>query len=216
MISLVSVNVGAPREVSLENGRKLLTAFLREPVDRKIFLDYTGLEGDQVADPVNHGGRDKAVCAYPSDHFPYWEGALSRQMEPGAFGENLTLQGLTEDRVHVGDIFRVGEAEIQCSQPRQPCHKITKIYGFPKMAGKIQEQGYSGFYFRVLKQGWMQAGMEIHPVQSDPAGISIDDINRLMYRDKNNVEEIERLLAHPALSQSFAQFFQKRLANRSS
>ncbi len=122
MFTIVSINTGVPREVRYAEDRKLKTSLLRNPVREKIFLDLLGFEGDQVADPVNHGGPDKAVCGYPADHYSFWEQELSRKMVPPSFGENLTIQGLTEDQIHIGDIFRIGEAELQCSQPRQPCH----------------------------------------------------------------------------------------------
>jgi MOSC domain-containing protein YiiM len=175
-----------------------------------------GFEGDQVADPVNHGGRDKAVCGYPANHYSIWEEELSRDMPPASFGENLTIEGLTEDQIHIGDIFRIGEAEVQCTQPRQPCHKLTKIFGFPKLASRIQVLGYCGYYFRVLKQGWLQAGMTVEQIHSDKEKISVMDAHYLMYRDKTKYEAIEKLVSHPMLSESWKNSFTKRLANRKS
>ena len=214
MFSIVSLNIGTPREVRYGDGRKLKTALQRSPVKGKVFLDLLGFEGDQVADPINHGGRDKAVCGYPADHFPFWSQELSRDVVSASFGENLTLQGLTEDRIHIGDRFRIGEAEIECSQPRQPCHKLTKLMGYPKMAARLQDLGYCGYYFRVLKQGWLQAGMALERIHTDAAGIAVVDAHHLMYRDKNNFEAIEALLEHPALSESWKSSLGKRLAHR--
>ncbi len=194
--------------------RKLKTSFKRKPVEEKIFLDLMGFDGDQVADPVNHGGRDKAVCGYPADHYSIWKEKLARDMPPASFGENLTIERLTEDQIHIGDIFKIGEAEVQCTQPRQPCHKLTKLLGFPKLASRIQVTGYCGYYFRVLKQGWLQAGMAVEPIHSDKENISVRDAHHLMYRDKTNYEAIEQLMAHPALSESWRHSFGKRLANR--
>lgn len=215
MFSIASINIGTPREVCYADDRTLKTSLLRNPVKEKIFLDLLGFEGDQVADPVNHGGPDKAVCGYPADHYPFWEKELSREMVPPSFGENLTIRGgLTEDRIHIGDIFRIGKAELQCSQPRQPCHKLTKLFGTPKMASRIQDLGYCGYYFRVLKQGWIQTGMEMEKIHSDEAGISVVDAHHLMYRDKTNYEAIDKLIAHPALSESWKTALGKRLARR--
>ncbi len=216
MFSIVSINIGIPREVTYAEGRKLKTALLKNPVKGKIFLDLMGFEGNQVADPVNHGGRDKAVCGYPANHYSIWEGELSRDMPPASFGENLTIEGLTEDQIHIGDIFRIGEAEVQCTQPRQPCHKLTKILGFPKLAYRIQALGYCGYYFRVLKQGWLQAGMAIERIHSDKEKFSVLDAHYLMYRDKTKYEAIEKLAAHPMLSESWKNSFTKRLVNRKS
>ena len=214
MFSITSINIGTPHEVIYAEDRKLKTSLQRNPVKGKIFLDLMGFEGDQVADPVNHGGRDKAVCGYPASHYSIWEEELSRNMPPASFGENLTIDGLTEEQIHIGDIFRIGEAEVQCTQPRQPCHKLTKIFGFPKLASRIQTLGYCGYYFRVLKQGWLQAGMTVERIHSDKEKISVLDAHYLMYRDKTKYEAIEKLMAHPALSESWKNSFSKRLANR--
>ncbi|MEE8269884.1 MAG: MOSC domain-containing protein [Nitrospinaceae bacterium] len=216
MFSIVSINTGIPREVTYAEGRKLKTSLLKNPVKEKIFLNLMGFEGDQVADPVNHGGRDKAVCGYPANHYSIWEEELSRDMPPASFGENLTIEGLTENQIHIGDIFRIGEAEVQCTQPRQPCHKLTKIFGFPKLASRIQALGYCGYYFRVLKQGWLQAGMTVEQIHSDKEKISVMDAHYLMYRDKTKYEAIEKLVVHPMLSESWKNSFTKRLANRKS
>ncbi len=216
MFSIVSINIGIPREVTYAEGRKFKTSLHKNPVKEKIFLNLMGFEGDQVADPVNHGGRDKAVCGYPANHYSIWEEELSRDMPPASFGENLTIEGLTENQIHIGDIFRIGEAEVQCTQPRQPCHKLTKIFGFPKLASRIQVLGYCGYYFRVLKQGWLQAGMTVEQIHSDKEKISVMDAHYLMYRDKTKYEAIEKLVAHPMLSESWKNSFTKRLANRKS
>jgi MOSC domain-containing protein YiiM len=214
MFSIASLNTGTPREVTYAENRKLRTSLQRTPVKEKTFLDLMGFQGDQVADPVNHGGRDKAVCGYPIDHYSTWTEELSRDMPPASFGENLTIIGLTEDQIHIGDIFRIGEAELQCTQPRQPCHKLTKIFRFPKLASRIQDLGYCGYYFRVLKQGWLQVGMAVERIHSDEKKISVREAHYLMYRDKTKYDAIEQLMAHPALSESWKNSFSKRLANR--
>lgn len=214
MFLIASINIGTPREIIYAGDRKIKTSLKRNPVQDKVFLDLMGFEGDQVADPVNHGGSDKAVCGYPANHYSSWEKELSRTLSPASFGENLTIEGLTEDQIHIGDIFRIGEAELQCSQPRQPCHKLTKILEYPKLASRIQELGYCGYYFRVLKQGWLQTGMHVEQIHSDKEKISVRDANYLMYRDKENYEAVEKLMAHPALSESWKMSLGKRLANR--
>lgn len=214
MFVINSINIGTPREVTYAEGRKIKTSLKRNPVKEKVFLDLMGFDGDQVADPINHGGQDKAVCGYPSNHYSIWEEELSRSMPSASFGENLTIEGLTEDQIHIGDIFKIGDAEVQCTQPRQPCHKLTKIFGYPKLASRIQALGYCGYYFRVLKQGWLQTGMAIERIHSDKEKISVKAAHYLMYRDKTEYEAIEELMAHPSLSESWKEAFGKRLANR--
>jgi MOSC domain-containing protein YiiM len=214
MFPIVSLNIGTPRTITYAEDRKLKTSMMRSPVKEKVFLDLMGFEGDQIADPVNHGGPDKAVCGYPVNHYGFWEEELSRNMPPASFGENLTIEGLTEDQIHIGDIFKIGEAEVQCTQPRQPCHKLTKIFQFSKMASRLQGLGYCGYYFRVLKQGWLQTGMVMERIHTDEEKISVLDAHFLMYRDKTRYEEIEKLIAHPAVSESWKSSFRKRLAMR--
>jgi MOSC domain-containing protein YiiM len=214
MFSIISINIGTPRTVTYAKDRKLKTSMMRSPVKEKVFLDLMGFEGDQIADPINHGGRDKAVCGYPANHYESWKEELSRDMPFPSFGENLTIERLTEEKIHIGDIFKIGEAEVQCTQPRQPCHKLTKIFEFPKLASRMQTLGYCGYYFRVLKQGWLQSGMAMERIHSDKEKISVLDAHYLMYRDKTKYEAIEKLIAHPAVSESWKHSLGKRLANR--
>jgi len=118
---------------------------------------------------------------------------------------------MTENEVCIGDIFRIGGAEIQCSQPREPCHKLIKIFDYPAMARKIQETGFSGYYLRVIKQGWVESGATVKQVRKDSSGISVEAANKLMYHDKKNFEKIRELLQVDALSTDWRKIFSKRL-----
>ena len=209
---VVSINIGKPAQVPCDNGKKFRSAIQKQPVTGKIFLDSLGFEGDQVADPRHHGGRDKAVCAYSVDHYPFWEKELSRPLLPGAFGENLSIQNLNESDIHIGDIFRIGEAEVQCSQPRQPCHKLNKVFQYQKMACRVQTLGYSGFYMRVLKPGWLKSGDAFELIKSEPDRISVDDANRLMHEDRKNSKQIKNILGLDSLSDDWRGIFEKRLS----
>lgn len=209
---IVSINVGLPTQVNLPEKPRFRSAIFKKPVERKVFLDYLGFEGDGVADPVHHGGADKAICVYLKNHYAFWENEFSIKLSPGAFGENLTVEGLTEKDVCIGDIFKIGEAEVQCSQPRQPCHKLSKIFDRPEIGGKIQETGFSGFYLRVLKQGWVKPGAEIKCVQKEGSGFSVYEVNKLMYHDKKNCEKIQELLQVEALSSEMRESFKKRFS----
>lgn len=211
MRSIVSINVGKPVKVQYDTDKKFRSAIQKRPVTGKIYLDFTGFEGDQVADPDHHGGRDKAVCVYSEDHFPFWEKQLSRLISPGAFGENLTVQNMKETEIHIGDIFKIGEAEVQCSQPRQPCHKLNKLFQYQKMACQFQTSGYSGFYLRVLKPGWLESGDPFELLEPDPHQISVDDANRLMHEDKKNSSKLKKILGLDSLSQDWRGIFEKRL-----
>ncbi len=216
MATLKSINIGKPENVTVSGNRKMFTGIHKKPVHDKIFLDNLGFRGDSVADPNHHGGRDKAVCVYCVEHFPFWAKELTREMLPGAFGENLSVSGWTEKSVHIGDVFQVGEAQVQCTQPRQPCHKLNKVFDFQPMACRVQTTGFSGWYFRVTQPGWVTPGVEISRVQEDPKRISVDTANDLMHKNKKDWERIREILSVEGLSASWRKTFDKRLASGSS
>lgn len=144
------------------------SAIAKTPVDRPLMLGFLGLEGNQVADPVHHGGPDKAVHLYPAEHYSFWRSKypdVAVLERPGAFGENFGCGGMTESRLCLGDIFRVGEALIQCSHARQPCWKLNHRFGKPDVLKTVVRTGRAGSYFRVLEEGRVQPGDEM--VQQD-------------------------------------------------
>ena len=212
-IRVVSVNTGLPVSYETE-GVRWESAIVKQPVSEEIALGLEGLEGDGQADRKHHGGPDKALCVYPVEHYTHWENKLSRKLPAAAFGENLTVSGLLEADVCIGDTFALGEAIVQVTQPRQPCHKLAKRYGVPEMALWVQEAGYTGFYFRVVQPGYIQAHQDLvlHRLSMDPARISVAEANRLMHYDKKDTDGVCRLLAVSALSASWRATFEKRLA----
>ena len=149
----------AGQPVPFRNGE--LSAFAKHPVDGPVHIGFLGLGGDAQADRKHHGGPDMAVHLYPRDHIPFWRerlGAHSLLNDPGAFGTNLAVEGLTEDHVRIGDRFRLGEALIEVSQPRKPCWKIEHRFGHAEMVAAIIAGGRCGWYFRVIEEGMAQAG----------------------------------------------------------
>lgn len=206
-----SINIAVPGKTLVSGNKKMFSGIFKKPAPGKIFLDVLGFRGDGVADHRFHGGGDKAVCVYCSDHYPFWEKELGREMRFGAFGENLSLTELTETEVHIGDTFRLGEAEVQCTQPRQPCHKLNKVFDFQAMACRVQTTGFSGYYLRVLKPGWVESGTEIITLERDPTRISVDRANDLMHKNKKNWQDVREILSVQALSDSWRKTFQKRL-----
>jgi len=209
-----SINIANPGQVTLADNCKMFSGIHKKPVSGKIYLDTLGFNGDGVADPRHHGGEDKAVCVYCIDHYPYWEKELGRKLRMGNFGENLSVTGLNESRVHIGDIFRIGEAQVQCSQPRQPCHKLNKIFDLQEMACQVQTTGYSGYYLRVIEAGWVEPGAEIVFVHEDKNRFSIEAANDLMHKNKSDVEKIREILSIDALSTSWRETFQNRLEQK--
>ena len=212
MIKLVSLNISLPERVSLNNGgKKTLTGIFKKPVDEEIFLDELGFHGDGVGDTRFHGGKDLAVCAYFIDHFPHWQAELDREIKPGAFGENLSLAGINETQMNIGDIYRLGEAEIEVSQPRQPCHKLNKVFDLQAMACKVQTTGYTGCYFRVKKTGWVKPDSAFEKIKEGLGKISIEMVNVLMFKEKKNLDLLRKVASLQALSIKLREKFQKRL-----
>ena len=212
MFNLVSLNISLPENVNLNGGsKKLLTAIFKKPVEGKIFLDELGFRGDGVGDPRIHGGKDLAICSYFVDHFSYWLEVLQRELKPGAFGENLSLSGINEKQIHIGDVFRIGEAEIEVSQPRQPCHKLNKVFELQAMACKVQKTGYTGCYFRVKKTGWVKPDSVLKKIKEGLGKISIEMVNVLMFKEKQNQDLLKKVACLQALSVDWREKFKKRL-----
>ncbi|WP_282034316.1 MOSC domain-containing protein [Metabacillus indicus] len=209
-MKLVSINVGMPKKV-LYNGREIETGIYKEPADMPIMLKKTNFEGDGQADLKNHGGEDKAVCAYFYDHYSYWEKQLGIKLLPGAFGENLTISGMTEKEVCIGDIFRLGEVELEVSQPRQPCFKLALKHEVKDLPVQVQNTRYTGFYFRVKKEGVIRKGDVLERISGHPQKVTVEFVNKIKYEDKFNAEAIKEILEVKELSGSFRSSFEKRL-----
>ncbi len=166
-----------------------------------------GFEGDGVGDLKHHGGSDKAVCAYSIDHYPYWERTLGITMPHAAFGENLSITGLREEDVCIGDIYRIGTTEVQVSQPRQPCTTLAARYGREDFVKLVVDSGRTGLYFKVIKEGSLQAGDEVMLVERDAREVSVAFANHIYHHDRKNREGIEKVLSVPALSASWQKSF---------
>lgn len=149
---VVSLNVGRP-QIVLSGGQQYSTSINRRPVQEPIEATPLGFVGDRVSNDKVHGGPDKAICCYPHEHYSHWSGILGRALEVPSFGENLTTLGMLECDVCIGDVFRVGGAEVQVSQPRLPCSKLAMKLAEQRIIRWIIENQFSGFYFRVLRAG---------------------------------------------------------------
>ncbi len=212
---VASLQVGKPRPLAYR-GKHVESGFVKESVSRTVWLSRTNLAGDEQADKRVHGGVEKAVCVYPLEHYPYWEERLERELPEAAFGENFSTQGLTESNVCIGDVFRVGDRDqgaiVQVSQPRQPCFKLGARHGIPELVLWVQETGLTGFYFRVLEEGEVQAGDEVTLVERLYPEASVAEANRVMHHDKRDREGLERLAAVEELAESWRGKFEKRLS----
>ncbi|GIN95978.1 MOSC domain-containing protein [Siminovitchia terrae] len=209
-VKILSINVSKPIQVQFHN-QEVSTGIFKTPVHKSLFLSWLNFEGDGQADLVHHGGKEKAVCVYPFEHYPYWENELKKKLEYGAFGENLTTQGLLETDVCIGDIFELDNAIVQVSQPRQPCYKLSVKYGKPELPLKVQKSGYTGFYCRVLKEGMVSNSAGFTKIYSHTNAITVSFANQIMHREKGNIEGIKKILEVEELSLNWRKTFLKRL-----
>ena len=207
---VLSVNVGMPREVPWQ-GALVSTAIFKDPVAGRIALRTLNLAGDAQADLTVHGGPDKAVYAYPSEHYADWEARVGRRLTPGAFGENLTTEGLVEDRVHIGDEFRVGTARLVVTQPRLPCFKLGIRFGDPAMVKAFLKASWPGIYFAVAEEGEVGPGDSIEQIHTDERRITVVEMFGVMLNRHAVPDDLRRLLEVPALATVWREEFQDRL-----
>jgi MOSC domain-containing protein YiiM len=205
---IVSVNVGLPREVAWR-GATVTTGIFKEPVAGRIALRRLNLAGDGQADLSVHGGAEKAVYAYPLEHYAPWHAELPGVvLAPGSFGENLTLEGVPlEDEVCVGDRFEVGSAELVVTQPRIPCFKLGLRFGREDMVKRFLASGRSGWYFAVLREGSVAAGDPVRLVERHPARCSVAELARLYARPGADVAALRRAAALEVLPEGWRSHF---------
>ena len=210
-MQVLSINVGLPRELEWR-GQRVRTSIFKEPAARRVRIERLNIEGDRQSDLSVHGGAEKAVYAYPSEHFPFWRQELPGVDLPwGAFGENLTTTGLMESDLHVGDRLRIGSAELVVTQPRLPCFKLGIRFGRADMVKRFLRSGRTGFYLAVAQEGEAAAGAEISLIASDPAAVTVSDIVSLYASDAENQELLRRASALDSLPESWREYFRKRL-----
>lgn len=205
-MKIESLNIGLPKKEMFQ-GREVITGICKTPVSGPLHLTSVGFENDGVGDLKHHGGMDKAVCVYSMDHYPYWNELLGNTLPDAAFGENLTISGLNEDKIGIGDIFEAGSAMLQVSQPRQPCRTLAARYGRDDMIKLVRDSGFTGFYFRVLRAGRVKKGDHLRLIERDNHRITIAYANSIYYHRKSDCEGIERVLAVDALSASWRKSF---------
>jgi MOSC domain-containing protein YiiM len=211
-MKLLSVNVGLPREVQW-HGRTIRTSIFKSPVAGRVPVRKLNLDGDQQSDLKVHGGVDKAVYVYPSEHYAFWRDELPNVDLPwGAFGENFTTEGPLHDKaVHIGDRFRIGSAQFVVTQPRMPCFKLGIRFSRPEIIKRFLHSGRNGFYFSVADEGEVAAGDTIELVASDENGVTVANIVQLYTADAANQEFLHRVSGLAALPESWRAYFRKRL-----
>jgi len=208
---LVSVSVGLPQEV-VSHGRTVVTSIWKRPLDGRVRVGRLNIAGDQQSDLTVHGGPEKAVYVYPSEHYEYWRRELpSTDLPWGAFGENFTTEGLLEQDLAIGDRLRVGSAEFVVTQPRMPCFKLAIRFGRDDMVKRFLQSHRSGFYLAVLREGEVGAGDVIEVTQRDALGITVADISALYGTDVDNQALLRRAVDLPSLPEAWRTYFRKRL-----
>ncbi len=203
--SLISIQVGVPRTVK-RDGEEVATGIFKSPVHQRVRLRELNLDGDRQADLSVHGGQNKAVYAYPSEHYPFWKKELPGVDLPwGSLGENFTTAGLLENNVCLGDRFEIGTAEVVVTQPRIPCFKLNLKFNRDDMIKRFLASHRSGFYLRVLREGEVGAGDEIRFIHQDENRVSIADVLRLYLGESDSSELLERALRVKYLSPSWGE-----------
>jgi MOSC domain-containing protein YiiM len=205
------VNVALPKEIDFE-GQRLTTGIFKEPIEGRIRIRTLNLDGDRQADLSVHGGPDKAVYAYPVEHYEYWHSVYPDLALPnGMFGENLTVEGLIESKINVGDVFRMGSATVIATQPRMPCYKLGVKFGRMDVIKKFLASGRSGIYFKVSKEGEVEKGDSIDQITKDSNRITISDIVRLYSIEKEDLQTMRRAVKVNALPKGWKRYFLEQI-----
>ena len=197
---LISVNVGMPKDVPW-NGKTVHTGVWKTPVEGPVMARRLNIDGDGQGDLAGHGGEQRAVMVYQLGSYRYWERYLRRSdFVYGHFGENLTVEGLADDQVCIGDRFRIGGGIFEVSQPRVTCYRVGIRLNHPQMPALLVSHRRPGFYFRVIQEGEVGAGDRIEKIAEGPEQMTVAEINALLYSGQHPIESLQRALRIPALS----------------
>lgn len=205
-----SVNVGMPKPIEWR-GETVMTGIFKRPVDKALQVTRLQIEGDGQADLVNHGGTNKAVYVYASEHYPYWTHFLQKEIETGGFGENITTQGLLDHEVFIGDTYRFGSAVLKAVQPRMPCSKLGIRFNDVMMTRYFHNARRNGIYFKVIEEGVIQKGDSIELLKRSDCNISIQDVvDNYVLKDKD-MDKVKLLAESDILPPWFRGEFRKML-----
>lgn len=222
MPTLVTIQIGQPQSYSADLDKPLSkqpwqTGIYKTPVQGPVEVTPAGVLGDGQADRKHHGGADKAICVYSVDHFGFWRQFLGRdEFGSGGFGENFSIAELNEDTVCLGDRWRIGSAEFEVSQPRQPCWKLARRWENKGMAAETIKNGKTGWYMRVTRSGTVKPGDIIDVIPSNPSGssaVSIATANKIFYRPQFDPQSLSLLVGQPALSTSWREEVMAKIAS---
>ena len=203
---------------SLLGSRGVASGIFKRPLDNSVEVTRTGLAGDEHGDKKHHGGPEKAIHHYPFDHYAIWKSEVPKFAvvldREGAFGENISTEGLTEADVCIGDIYRLGSALVEVSQARQPCWRLNERFGDAAMARRVQDTGRTGWYYRVLEEGRIGPDDTIDLLDRPAADWPLSRILHLLYRDTLNIDDLAQLTELNQLPESWRLLARRRLENR--
>ncbi|PIC77304.1 MOSC domain-containing protein [Sporosarcina sp. P19] len=208
--SLRTLSIGVPRILQSANGGEFSSAICKQTA-KEAFLSVDGFQGDGIADTKHHGGPDRAVCIYPSEHYDLWEMEFSCMLPTSTFGENLTVDGMLEKDICIGDMFAVGDAVIQVTQGRVPCSTISKRTGLPGLMKGMVNTGFTGYLCRVIKEGIVRSNSPITLLQQDPNHVSILYANEVYFQRSKDLEGLKRILEVDALAEEWKYMLTKQL-----
>jgi MOSC domain-containing protein YiiM len=202
-MQIISTNIGNPSTVTW-NGKEYLTGIFKNPVSCPIFLDKDDVDKDSVIDRKYHGGNDKACYIFSEKHYQYWKNLYPNlNWNWGMFGENLTISDLDESQIYVGDLYKVGEAVVQISQPRQPCFKLGIRFNTQQMLKQFIDYGYSGVYIKVVEKGNVKVNDKFELIKKEENSLSIKEIFHLIYlEDKSDNSQVIKALDISSLAAS--------------
>jgi MOSC domain-containing protein YiiM len=209
MARVLSVNVGRPQQIAVRRGRPLMSAIGKASVSGRVRVDGVNVDGDDQADRRVHGGPDKAVYSYAWDDTVWWARELGRELPPGMFGENLTLEDVDVSGAVVGERWRIGTVELEVCQPRLPCAKLGHRFGDPGMVKRFAQAGRPGAYLRIVTEGELGAGDEVDITHRPTHGVTVAHVARAILLDE---DELAAAAAAPELPESLARWMLERAA----
>ena len=213
-MKIISTNIAKPTTIEWQ-GQKVETGIYKYAVNNPIFLGFEDVVNDHVIDRRYHGGSDKACYLYSADHYPFWQNKYPNQdWKWGMFGENLTVSGLSESEIRIGDRFQIGGAVVQVTQPRQPCFKLGVRFGDQSVVSDFWTLPYPGVYVRVLLPGEVKTGDEIIRVESNPESLSVSQVFSIFHSNKENLELMQKAIAEPFIAESCRRNIEKLLFQR--
>ncbi len=209
-MQIISLNIGQPETLTDYHGKSFTSCVRKNPTDHDVEVTFNGLVGDSVVDTINHGGPHRAVHIFSEEHYAFFNVKNGSPLPVPAFGENITLQGYNEHHANVGDILKVGDAILQISQPTERCSTMGKSLLQPKLLKWIHEQLMSGFYARVLQPGTLSKHSPVELIEKGPLELNINYLNRLLFKDKKDPAQLNRVCEYEVLSPHWKQSARKQ------